>query len=117
MAGLGVTEEANANDSPDCERRPGRTPWLLTTPAVIVQAVTGIALARLAGFPLLSGWLLCATALYLLAGACWFPVLRLQILVRDLAPVRPIETGHRCPTLTINMRGDSSGLGFRLFFP
>ena len=32
--------------------------WLFTTPAIVVQAVTGVALARIAGFPLLSGWVL-----------------------------------------------------------
>lgn len=59
--------------------------WLFTTPAIVVQAVTGVALARIAGFPLLSGWVLAAIALYFLAGACWLPVVRLQIRMRDLA--------------------------------
>ncbi|HEX7917557.1 DUF2269 domain-containing protein [Rudaea sp.] len=59
--------------------------WLFTTPAILVQAVTGIALARLAGFPLRSGWLAAAIALYLLAGACWLPVVWLQMRMRDLA--------------------------------
>ena len=59
--------------------------WLFTTPAIVVQAVTGVALAHLAGFPLSSGWLACAIALYLLAGACWLPVVWLQMRMRDLA--------------------------------
>jgi len=59
--------------------------WLFTTPAILVQAVTGIALAQLAGFPLRSGWLASAIALYLLAGACWLPVVWLQMRMRDLA--------------------------------
>lgn len=59
--------------------------WLFTTPAILIQAVTGIALAALAGFPLLRGWLACAIALYLLAGACWLPVVWLQMRMRDLA--------------------------------
>lgn len=59
--------------------------WLFTTPAIVVQAASGVALAKLAGFPLLRGWLVCAIALYLLAGACWLPVVWLQMRMRDLA--------------------------------
>lgn len=59
--------------------------WLFTAPAVIVQPLTGIALVRLMGFPWSSPWLITAIALYLLAGACWLPVVWLQRRVRDLA--------------------------------
>jgi len=59
--------------------------WLFTTPAIVVQAVTGVALARIAGFPLFSGWVRAAIVLYCVAGACWLPVVWLQIRMRDLA--------------------------------
>lgn len=59
--------------------------WLFTAPAIVAQAVTGIALAKIAGFPLAAGWVLVAILLYLLAGACWLPVVWLQIRMRDLA--------------------------------
>jgi uncharacterized membrane protein len=59
--------------------------WVFTTPAVIIQPLTGIALAHLAGFPLQTPWLAGSIALYLLAGACWMPVVWLQIRMRDLA--------------------------------
>ena len=59
--------------------------WLFTTPAVILQPITGIALATIAGFPLTSPWLLLSMALYLLAGLCWLPVVVIQIRQRDLA--------------------------------
>lgn len=59
--------------------------WLFTTPAIVMQAVTGVALANIAGFPLLSGWVLAAIVLYCLAGVCWLPVVWLQIRMRDLA--------------------------------
>ena len=61
--------------------------WLFTTPAIVVQAVTGVVLARIAGFPLLSSWVLAAILLYCLAGVCWLPVVWLQIRMRDLARV------------------------------
>lgn len=59
--------------------------WLFTTPAIVVQAITGISLARLVGFPLTHGWVAYAIALYCIAGVCWLPVVWLQMRMRDLA--------------------------------
>jgi uncharacterized membrane protein len=71
---------------------------IFTTPAVILQPLTGFALVYLAGFYLFSAWLVAATILYLLAGACWIPVLYLQIRMRDLARIADLET-KQLPTL------------------
>jgi uncharacterized membrane protein len=59
--------------------------WLFTTPAGIVQPVTGLWLIWLAGYSLSEPWLVVTYALYLLAFLCWVPVVRLQIRIRDLA--------------------------------
>jgi uncharacterized membrane protein len=59
--------------------------WLFTLPAIIVQALTGFALARLMGYPLSQGWLAWSIGLFFLAGACWIPVVWLQIRMRNLA--------------------------------
>lgn len=59
--------------------------WIFTAPAVVVQPATGLALAHLAGFPWHSPWLLVSVALYLLVGACWLPVVWLQIRMHRLA--------------------------------
>ncbi|SNS67690.1 MULTISPECIES: DUF2269 domain-containing protein [unclassified Azospirillum] len=59
--------------------------WLFTTPAVIVQPITGVWLALLAGYRMDSGWLLMAILLYLLVGGCWLPVVWLQIRMRHMA--------------------------------
>lgn len=56
-----------------------------TTPAVVLQPLTGIALASLAGWPLTTPWIALSIGLYLVAGACWLPVVRLQMRLRDLA--------------------------------
>jgi len=61
--------------------------WLFTTPAIIVQPVTGVWLAHLEGWPLTEGWILASFALYALAGACWLPVVWLQYRMRSLAGV------------------------------
>ena len=59
--------------------------WLFTSPAVVVQAATGVALAAIAGFPLTHGWVAYGIALYAIAGVCWIPVVVLQIRMRNLA--------------------------------
>ena len=58
--------------------------WLFTTPAVIVQPATGIAMAMQAGLPLTTGWIALTFALYALVGVCWLPVVWLQIQLRAM---------------------------------
>jgi uncharacterized membrane protein len=59
--------------------------WAFTTPAVILQPVTGLWLVHLAGFELASPWLILSIGLYLLAGAAWLPVVWMQIRMREMA--------------------------------
>lgn len=59
--------------------------WVFTTPAGIVQPLTGLWLIYLAGHRMDASWLLAAYVLYLLAFLCWAPVVHLQIRIRDLA--------------------------------
>lgn len=59
--------------------------WLFTTPAVILQPLTGFWMMALAGYSLAAPWLWGSLALYLLAGVCWLPVVGLQMRIRKLA--------------------------------
>jgi uncharacterized membrane protein len=59
--------------------------FLFTTPAVVVQPVTGVLLAVHAGVPLTEDWLLLSIGLYLVTGACWVPVVFLQMRMHRLA--------------------------------
>jgi uncharacterized membrane protein len=59
--------------------------FAFTTPTIILQPLTGFYLVRLAGFPLDSAWIAWSIVLYLLAGACWLPVVWMQIRMRDMA--------------------------------
>lgn len=59
--------------------------WLFTTPAVIAQPLSGLALAHLAGYPVLAGWVGLSLALYVFMGACWLPVVWLQLRMRALS--------------------------------
>ena len=67
--------------------------WLFTTPAVIIQPVTGVWMALLVGYPLTSPWLAWSIGLYLLAGACWLPVVWIQLQLRDLAAAAARQGG------------------------
>ena len=59
--------------------------WAFTLPAVIIQPVTGLALAHLAGFPIVLPWIAGSLGLYVVVGACWLPVVWIQIQVARLS--------------------------------
>ena len=59
--------------------------WLFTASAVVIQPITGVALAHLTGQPLFSGWLGLSLILYVVTGAFWLPVVWIQKRMRDLA--------------------------------
>jgi uncharacterized membrane protein len=59
--------------------------WIFTTPAIILQPLTGVILLRIAGWPLSTPWIMWSIVLYLLAGACWLPVVWLQIEMKRMA--------------------------------
>ncbi len=58
---------------------------VFTASAVVVQPITGIWLAYVAGYSLLELWVVTSVALYLFVGLCWLPVLWFQKRMRDLA--------------------------------
>ena len=59
--------------------------FVFTLPAIVLQPLTGIALASTMGYPLASAWIVASFALYLVAGACWIPVVFIQLRLRALA--------------------------------
>ncbi len=59
--------------------------WLFTTPAIILQPLTGLWMLHLAGYSLSSPWIAWTLLLYALAGVCWLPVVWLQYRMRALA--------------------------------
>jgi uncharacterized membrane protein len=62
--------------------------WL-TAPAVVFQAVSGLVLMGLLGWPLESPWSVAVWSLYLFTGACWLPVVVVQIRLRREADRAP----------------------------
>ena len=59
--------------------------WIFTTPAIIIQPISGVLLMNILNIPLNTSWLLISLALYVLAGVCWLPVVWLQYKMRNLS--------------------------------
>jgi uncharacterized membrane protein len=70
--------------------------FIFTASAVIVQPLTGAALAHLLGYPLWQGWIGLSLLLYLVTGAFWLPVVWMQMRMRDLA-VASLRSGAALP--------------------
>lgn len=58
---------------------------VFTATAVVLQPITGYALARSIGWPLNEGWISLSLALYVVTGLFWLPVVWIQLRLRDLA--------------------------------
>lgn len=59
--------------------------WVFTTPSVIIQLISGYLLMRELGYDFTECWLQLAIGLYFFAGACWLPVVWMQLKMRDMA--------------------------------
>jgi len=62
-----------------------RADFWFTAPAVLLQPLTGYAMLAVAGMDMQQNWLLYSYALYATAGACWLPVVWLQIRMAKIA--------------------------------
>ncbi|WP_426106800.1 DUF2269 family protein [Massilia sp. TSP1-1-2] len=59
--------------------------WIFTTSTIVIQPLTGFYMIYVAGYPLSSRWIMYSIGLYFLAGACWLPVVWIQLKMRDMA--------------------------------
>ncbi len=66
---------------------------IFTATAAVAQPVTGYLLWRMTGGSWPDRWLLYVLALYVFVGACWLPVVALQIQLRDAA-MRAVTVGQ-----------------------
>lgn len=72
--------------------------WIFTGTSGIVQAITGLWMVFLVGYSLTSLWILGSIIGYCIAALCWFPVVYLQIKMRDMA-VLAHKSGTTLPPL------------------
>ena len=70
--------------------------WAFTTPSGLLQPLSGIALVHVTGHDPFAGWLVMTYGLYILAGACWLPVVWIQLQLRDITRVAA-EAGQPLP--------------------
>ncbi|MBW9116355.1 DUF2269 family protein [Rhizobium cauense] len=70
--------------------------FLFTATAVVVQPITGVALAWNVGYSLTDGWILISILLYILTGIFWLPVVWMQMEMRNLA-IEAERTGSPLP--------------------
>jgi uncharacterized membrane protein len=59
--------------------------WLFTATTVIFQPLSGLMMMWIAGIPLTATWIWLSFALYFIAGACWLPVVWIQLQMRNMA--------------------------------
>ena len=59
--------------------------WCFTATTIVFQPLSGFWLVHRMGYPSTSRWIWWATGLFLLAAACWLPVVWLQMRLRDVA--------------------------------
>lgn len=59
--------------------------WCFTVPAGVLLPATGLAMARLAGYEILGGWVLWGLLGYAFSGLCWLPAALLQLRMRRAA--------------------------------
>src|SRR5262245_42654300 len=69
---------------------------VFTASAVIVQPVTGVALAWAMGYSIGDSWIVAALGLYVFIGMCWLPVVAIQLRLRDIAAYAA-ERGAQLP--------------------
>lgn len=77
---------------------------IFTAPAVIVQFASGAWMVHALGAPYSTFWIGTAVALFFLVGACWLPVVALQIRARNLARAAADAGGPLPPEYMRTMR-------------
>lgn len=88
--------------------------WLFTTTTIVFQPLSGLWMLHLAQIPWTVAWVKWSFALYFLAGACWLPVVWIQIRMRDLAD-QAVQAGQPLPPRYFKMLGWWTALGVPAF--
>jgi uncharacterized membrane protein len=91
-----------------------RADWWFTTPTVVLQPLTGLAMVHLAGWPLTTPWILSSLVLFFFAGACWLPVVWLQIRMAQMAR-EAHANGQPLPERYWKLAAWWEGLGYPAF--
>jgi uncharacterized membrane protein len=71
--------------------------WIFTTPAILFQLGSGLYLVHLGGYHLSDKWIAETLGLFVFTGACWTPVVWVQIKMRNMAR-EALEKKHDLPS-------------------
>ena len=88
--------------------------WIFTTPTAIIQPVTGLYLMHLSGMPLTLAWIAWSIALFVLAAACWLPVVWIQVRMAAMAE-NAVREGTALPPLFWRYHAIWTALGVPAF--
>jgi uncharacterized membrane protein len=88
--------------------------FIFTATAVIVQPITGVALAHVVGYSLWDSWIVLSILLYIVTGLFWLPVVWMQVRMRDLAVVA-VDRGAPLPGLYHKLFWSWFAFGFPAF--
>jgi uncharacterized membrane protein len=89
--------------------------YVFTATAVVLQPITGIALALIVGWSLGESWIVVSMVLYLVTGAFWLPVVRMQTRMRDMARAAA-DSGTPLPEAYHRLFRTWFAFGFPAFF-
>ena len=89
--------------------------WMLTTPTAILQPVTGVALVHKMGVSFATPWVAWSLGLYVVAIACWVPVVLIQIRMQRVADAAE-RRGAPVPAAFDRLFLWWTGLGMAAFF-
>ena len=89
--------------------------WMFTATTIVFQPLSGLYLAHGRGIPLSTPWLYWSLVLFVIAAACWLPVVWLQMRLRDIA-VAAAARGRELPVQYARLLGAWTALGFPALF-
>lgn len=89
--------------------------FIFTASAVVIQPVTGVALAWSMGFSLWEGWIALSILLYVITGLFWLPVVWMQMRMRALAAIA-LRDGSALPAEYHRLFRTWFAFGFPAFF-
>ena len=84
--------------------------WLFTATTIVFQPASGLYLAHRLSIPLGTPWLYWSIVLFLIAAACWLPVVWLQMRLRDVA-IAAAGQGRELPARYARLLGTWTALG------
>ena len=70
--------------------------WVFTTPSVIIQFITGMVMMHIGGYDFSYTWIRWGVILYFFVGACWLPVVWIQMKMYDIAK-SALDSGQELP--------------------